>query len=72
MDSTLSVQNKNFSGDGEEFKKVSRAVGKKRKSFTLTIHWNLANPVKICHGIVGLLHLIDLRRLVLLKERHKE
>ena len=26
MDSTVSVQNKNFSGDGKEFTKVSRAV----------------------------------------------
>ena len=34
---------------------------KSRKSFTLTIHWNLANPVKIYHGIIELRHLIDLR-----------
>ena len=25
---------------------------KSRKSFTLRIHWNLANPVKIYHGII--------------------
>ena len=41
---------------------------KRRKSFTLTIHSNLANPVKSCHGIIELLHLIDLRRIVLLKK----
>ena len=41
-DSILSVQNKNFSGDGNEFTEISQA----RKSFTLTIPWNLANPVK--------------------------
>ena len=27
MDSILSVQKENFSGDGQEFKKVLRAVG---------------------------------------------
>ena len=43
-----------------------------RKSFTLTIHWNLANLVKIYHGIIELLHLIDLRRMVLLKEQCAE
>ena len=33
-----------------------------RKSFTLTIPWNLANLVKMYHGIVELRHLIDPRR----------
>ena len=35
---------------------------KSRKSFTLTIHWNLANLVKIYHGIIVLLYHIDPRR----------
>ena len=35
MDSNLSVQNKNFSGDGKEFKKVPRAVGKAESD----LHW---------------------------------
>ena len=43
-----------------------------RKSFALTIHWIFVNPVKICHGIIELRHLIDLRRMVLLKERYAE
>ena len=42
----------NFSGDGKEFTKVSRADGKAKKSLIPTIRWNLANPVKICHGII--------------------
>ena len=71
MDSILSVQNKNFSGDGKELKKVSRA-SEKPKSFTPTIHWTLPNHVKIYHGITELRHLIDLRRMVLLKERYEE
>ena len=45
---------------------------KSRKSFTLTIHWNLVNPVKICHGIKVLPHFTDLRQMILLKERHAE
>ena len=45
---------------------------KNRKSLTLTIHWNLANLVKIYHGIIELQHLIDPRRMALLKEPHAE
>ena len=30
-----------------------------QKLFKLTIHWNLANPVKNYHGIIGLPHLKD-------------
>ena len=37
MDSILSVQNKNFSGDGKEFTKVSRSVRKAKSQ----IHWQL-------------------------------
>ena len=36
-------------------------------TFTQTIHWTLANPVKVYHGIIELLHSIDPRRKVLLK-----
>ena len=45
---------------------------KSRKSFTPTIHWNLAKPVKNGHGIIELLHFIDPRRIVLLQERCAE
>ena len=41
-------------------------------TFTQTIHWTLANPVKVYHGIIELLHSIDPRRKVLLKERYEE
>ena len=44
----------------------------KPKSFTLAIHWNLESLVKNYHGINELLHLIDPRRTVLLKERYEE
>ena len=37
-------------------------------SFTLTLHWNLANVLKIYHGIIELRHLIDPRRMVLAEE----
>ena len=56
-------------------KKVKESFSSRRKcrkSFTLTSHWNLANLVKICHGIIELLHLIDPSRMVLLKERYAE
>ena len=45
---------------------------KSRKSFTLTIPWNLAKPVKHCDGIIELQLSIDLRRMVLLRERYAE
>ena len=72
MDSILSVQNKDFTKDREEFTKVSRAVRKNRKSFTLTVQWNLANLVNIYHGIIELQHAIDPRRTRLPKERYAE
>ena len=40
--------------------------------FTLTIRWNLANHVKIYHGLTELRHLIDPRRKALLKEWYAE
>ena len=48
--SILSVQNKNFSGDGQEFKKVFLEPSQSQKSFTQTIHWSLENSVKNYHG----------------------
>ena len=40
-----------------------------QKSFTLTISWNSAKPVKICPGIIARLHHIDQRLMVLRKEQ---
>ena len=68
MDSILSLQ-KLLREDGTEFTKVSRTVGKSRKSFLLTIPWNLAKPVKTYHGIIVHRHAIDPRRMVLRRER---
>ena len=42
------------------------------KSFTLTIPWNLAKPVKISPGITALLHHTDRRQMGLLKEQCAE
>ena len=39
------------------------------KSFTLTIPWNSAKPVKISPGIIARLHHTDRRQMGLLKER---
>ena len=39
-----------------------------RKSFTLTIHWNLENPVKTCHGFTVRQHHTDQKRMGLLRE----
>ena len=72
MDSILSVQNKDPAGDGHEFTKVHRSVAKTEKLFVRTIHWNLENLVKIYRGIIELQHLIDPKRMALLKERCAE
>ena len=45
---------------------------KNQKLFIRTIHWNLENLVKIYHGIIEPQHLMDPRRMVLLKERYEE
>ena len=45
---------------------------KSRKSFTLTLPQNLANPVKTYRGITVVQHPIDPRRMALLKERYAE
>ena len=42
------------------------------KSFTLTIPWNTAKPVKISPGIIARLHHTDQRQMVFLKERYAE
>ena len=72
MDSVLSVLKQRLP------RRRRRAYGsfsnrqKSQKSVTLTILWNLENPVKIYHGIIGLQHLIGLRRMALLSEQYEE
>ena len=41
-----------------------------RKSFTLTIHWNLAKPAKIIPGLIVRQHRTDRKRMGLLGERY--
>ena len=43
-----------------------------RKSFILTILWDLEKLVKSYNGIIVLLHLIDPKQMVLMKERYAE
>ena len=51
MDPVVPVQNKNFSGFAKKAcKKSSWGWIRNLKSFTLTIQWNLAKPVKTYHG----------------------
>ena len=66
-------KNKNFSGNTKELAKVlawSR-IGI-LKSFTLTILWNLAKPVKIFHGISVRRHHTGQKLMGLLKEQCTE
>ena len=72
MDTVLSVQNENFSGDGRETCNSFSSCQKSRQSFTLTTPWSLAEPVKTYHGTIELQHLIDPRRMVLLKQWYAE
>ena len=68
MDPVKSVQNKNFSGNTKELAKVfGNRIGN-LLSFTLTIRWNLASPVKIFPGIIERQHHTDRKRLGLLRE----
>ena len=59
MDPVVSVQNKNFTRNTEKLAKVLGAKIGNQKSFTLTIPWNLAKPVKIFLGIIARLHHTD-------------
>ena len=59
----------------QETKKVQESFSnhqKSRESFTVTIHCNLAHLVKIYHGIIKLRHLMDPRRMVLVRDRCAE
>ena len=67
MDSLLSVQNQDFSGDGKADSFSSRR--KCRKSSIQKILWNVANPVKNHHGIIVHQRLTDQKQIGLLRER---
>ena len=56
IDSILSVQNENFSGDGKGVYKSFSSRHRSQKLFAQTIRWNLANLVKNFHGIIELRH----------------
>ena len=67
MDPILSVQNKDFSGDGEERRGVYESFFSRRRSRKLLTHttlWNLVEHVKIYHGIIVHQRLTVLRRTV--------
>ena len=68
MDPVVSVQNKNFSGDTKELAKVLGARIGNLKSFTLTVPWNLARPVKIFPGIIVRQHHTDQKQMGLVRE----
>ena len=56
-------------------KRVYESSSSRRKDqqlFIRAVRWNLGNLVKIYHGIIELRHLIDLRRMLLLKEPYDE
>ena len=72
MDPGVSVQKQNVSGNTEKLTKVLGARRGNQKSFTLTIPWNLAKPVKISPGIIARLHHTDRKQMGLQKEQCAE
>ena len=72
MDPGISVQNKNFTRNLEKLAKSSWSPIGILKSFTLTIPWNSAKPVKIFPGIIARLHHTDQKQMGLLKEQYAE
>ena len=68
MDPSTSVQNKNFTGNPEKLAKVPGTPIGILKSYSLTIPWNSANPVKISSGIIARLHHTDQKQIGLLEE----
>ena len=66
IDSILSVQNKNFTGNREELAKDLGAV-QEIKSFTMTDLWNLAKPAKTYRGIIAHQPFTDQKQMGLLE-----
>ena len=72
MDPSVSVQNKNLTGNSKKLAKVFWSQIGSLKSFTLTIQWNLAKLAKIFPGIIVRLHHTDQKQMGLLKEQCAE
>ena len=72
VDPVVSVHNTNFSGNTKEFAKVLGPDKGNQKSFTLTIHWNLATLVKTIPGIIARQHRTDRKQMGLLREQCAE
>ena len=72
MDPVVSVQKQKLHKKPREACKSSWSQTGSLKSFTLTIPWNLAKPVKISLGIIARLHSTDQRQMGLLQEQCAE
>ena len=72
MDSVVSAQSKNFSGNRKEACNSSWSRIGSLKSFTRTIPWNLAKFVKIFRGIIVRRHHTDQKQMGLLREQYAE
>ena len=72
MDPSVSVQNKNVSGNTKGACKSSWSRIGSLKSFTLTIPWNVAKPVTIFPGIIVRRHHTDRKQMGLLREHCAE
>ena len=63
---------KTLQGTEKSLRKFLEPSQKPKVIYTPIIHWSLANLVKNYHGITERQHLIDLRRMVLLKGLYDE
>ena len=72
MDPSISVHNKNFTGNTKKLAKVLGARRGNRKSFTLTIPWNLAKLLKTFPGIIARRHHTGRKQMGLVREQYAE
>ena len=72
MDPGISVQKQKLHKKPREACKSSWSPRGNLKSFTLTIPWISANPVKISPGIIAGLHHTDQQHMGLLREQYAE
>ena len=72
MDPGISVQKTKLHKKPREACKSSWNPRGNQKSFTLTIPWNLAKPVKIFPGIIARRHHTDRKQMGLLREQYAE
>ena len=68
MDSSMFVQNKNFTGNS---KKLAKVLGARQEAKSHLL-WNSADFVKISLGIIARLHHTDQKQMGLLKEQCAE